>query len=92
MPSRWLSRIAVQIDCKTSPEQKIANKILASSLCINKNGCSIFSQDLFGSFKKPQTGEIKVVGTILAPVTNLWDDVWGNDCDVFYNGSVPHPK
>ncbi|MGB5895038.1 MAG: AsmA-like C-terminal region-containing protein, partial [Ignavibacteriaceae bacterium] len=59
---------------------------------LNKNGCSIFSQDLFGSFKKPQTGEIKVVGTILAPVTNLWDDVWGNDCKVFYNGSVEHPK
>ena len=59
---------------------------------LNKNGCSIFSQDVFGTFEKPETSEIKVVGTILAPVTNLWDDIWGNDCDVFYNGSVPHPK
>ena len=59
---------------------------------LNKNGCSIFSQDVFGTFEKPQTGEIKVVGTILAPVTNLWDDIWGNDCDVFYNGAVKHPK
>ena len=59
---------------------------------LNKNGCSIFSQDVFGTFGEPQTGEIKVVGTILAPVTNLWDDIWGNDCDVFYNGSVSHPK
>ncbi|MEE9572230.1 MAG: hypothetical protein V3W20_04210, partial [Candidatus Neomarinimicrobiota bacterium] len=59
---------------------------------LNKNGCSIFSQDVFGSLSEPQTGEIKVVGTILAPVTNLWDDIWGNDCDVFYNGSVKHPN
>jgi AsmA protein len=59
---------------------------------LNKNGCSIFSQDVFGAFSEPETGEIKVVGTILAPVTNLWDDIWGNDCDVFYNGSVSHPK
>ncbi|RKY95362.1 MAG: hypothetical protein DRQ13_07240, partial [Ignavibacteriae bacterium] len=59
---------------------------------LNKNGCSIFSQDVFGSFSEPETGDIKVVGTILAPVTNLWDDVWGNDCEVFYNGAVKHPN
>jgi len=46
---------------------------------------------VFGTFEKPQIGEIKVIGTILAPVTNLWDDIWGNDCDVFYNGAVKHP-
>ena len=59
---------------------------------LNKIGCSIFSQDLYGSFEKPETGDIKVVGTILAPFTNLWDDIWGNDCEVFYNGAVKHPE
>lgn len=59
---------------------------------LNKNGCSIFSQDLFGSLDEPETGKIQVVGTILAPVTNLWDDIWGNDCEVFYNGAVKHPE
>jgi AsmA protein len=59
---------------------------------LNKNGCSIFSQDLFGSFGEPETGDIKVVGTILAPVTNLLDDVFGSDCEVFYDGSVKHPE
>jgi AsmA protein len=59
---------------------------------LNKNGCSIFSQDLFGSFDEPETGDIQVFGTILAPVTNLWDDIWGNDCEVFYNGAVKHPQ
>jgi AsmA protein len=59
---------------------------------LDKNGCSIFSQDLYGSFSEPETGDIKVVGTILAPVTNILDDVFGTDCEVFYNGSVEHPK
>ncbi len=59
---------------------------------LNKNGCSIFSQDLCGSFGEPKTGDIKVVGTILAPVTNLLDDVFGSDCEVFYDGSVKHPE
>jgi AsmA protein len=69
-----------------------ADSLDFSIALLNKNGCSIFSQDVFGTFEKPQTGEIKVVGTILAPVTNLWDDIWGNDCDVFYNGAVKHPN
>ena len=58
---------------------------------LDKNGCSIFSQDLFGPFKKPKTGNIQVVGTLMAPVTNLWNDIWGNNCDVFYHGSLAHP-
>jgi hypothetical protein len=37
-------------------------------------------------------GKLKVVGTILSPITNLVDDILGNDCDVFYSGSVEHPK
>jgi hypothetical protein len=59
---------------------------------IDKNGCSLFSQDLYGSFDEPQKGDIKVVGTILAPITNLVDDVFGADCEVFYNGSLVHPN
>jgi hypothetical protein len=37
-------------------------------------------------------GKVKVVGTVLAPVTNLVDDVTGKDCVVFYSGSVEHPQ
>jgi len=59
---------------------------------LNKNGCSIFSQNLYGSFSEPKTGDIQVVGTILAPVTNLLDDVFGSDCEVFYDESVRHPE
>jgi AsmA protein len=58
---------------------------------LNKYGCSVFSQNIYGNLNSPTLGKVKVVGTILAPVTNLVDDVLGNDCDVFYNGSVKHP-
>jgi len=58
---------------------------------LNKYGCSVFSQNIYGNLNSPTLGKVKVVGTILAPVTNLVDDILGNDCDVFYNGSVKHP-
>jgi AsmA protein len=59
---------------------------------LNKKGCSIFSQQVYGNLNAPTLGKVKVVGTVLAPVTNLVDDVTGKDCDVFYNGSVEHPQ
>lgn len=59
---------------------------------LNKDGCSIFSQEVYGNLNSPQLGKVKVVGTVLAPVTNLVDDVTGKDCVVFYQGAVQHPK
>jgi AsmA protein len=59
---------------------------------LNKNGCSIFSQEVSGNLSNPTIGKVKVVGTMLAPITNLVDDATGKDCDVFYNGLVEHPK
>jgi hypothetical protein len=37
-------------------------------------------------------GKVKVIGTLAAPVTNLVQDVFGTDCDKFYNGSLKHPQ
>jgi AsmA protein len=59
---------------------------------LNKKGCSIFSQGLSGNIDSPTMGKVKVVGTVLAPVTNLVDDVLDSECDAFYNGIVEHPK
>lgn len=59
---------------------------------LNEFGCSVFSQQIYGNLDNPTIGKIKVAGTVLAPVTNLVDDVLGKDCDVFYQGSVEHPK
>ena len=59
---------------------------------LNKKGCSVFSQQVYGNLDSPTMGKVKVVGTVLAPVTNLVDDVLDKDCDSFYNGIVEHPK
>jgi uncharacterized protein involved in outer membrane biogenesis len=59
---------------------------------LDKSGCSIFSQQVYGNLDSPTMGKVNVVGTVLAPVTNLVDDVTGKDCVVFYTGSVEHPK
>ena len=59
---------------------------------LDKNGCSIFSQRVYGDLNSPTLGSVRVVKTILAPVTNLVDDILGIECDVFYNGTVKQPK
>ena len=58
---------------------------------IDKNGCSIFSQRAYGNLSEPTLERVKVVNTILSPVTNLIEDILGIDCDVFYDGSIKHP-
>lgn len=67
------------------------NNLNLTIALLNKYGCSVFSQNIFGNLDSPTLGKVKVVGTLFAPVTNLVDDILGNDCDVFYNGSVKHP-
>jgi len=59
---------------------------------LNSFGCSAFSQRVYGNLNSPTMEKIKVVGTVLAPVTNLVDDVLGKECEVFYQGAVEHPK
>ena len=58
---------------------------------LNKYGCSIFNQSIYGDLNSPALSKVKVVGTILAPITNLIDDIIGADCEVFYKGIVKHP-
>jgi uncharacterized protein involved in outer membrane biogenesis len=70
-----------------------ANKNIDLTIALlNEYGCSVFSQQVYGNLDDPTLGKVKVVGTVLAPVTNLVDDVTGKDCVVFYQGSVKHPK
>jgi AsmA protein len=69
-----------------------ANKNIDLTIALlDKSGCSVFSQQVYGNLDSPTMGKVKVVGTVLAPVTNLVDDVTGKDCVVFYKGSVKHP-
>ena len=57
---------------------------------IDNNGCSIFTQDVYGDLNKPTLGKVKVVSALLAPVTNLYNSLMDVNCEVFYHGSL-HP-
>jgi AsmA protein len=59
---------------------------------VNKKGCIILSQKVSGNLEDPKTGNIKVLESLLSPVTNLFNSIIGKDCEVFYDGSVRHPK
>lgn len=58
---------------------------------VDKKGCSIIEQSLYGSVREPERSQIKFLATILAPVTNLVETILGADCKVFYEGRIPHP-
>ncbi len=59
---------------------------------LDKNGCSVLSQTIYGSLDDPQQSEIKIVSTVLGPVTNLIDGALGKDCEVVYDGKLEHPS
>lgn len=59
---------------------------------INKKGCSIFTQTLKGSLHDPESGKLKVMRSLFAPVSNLLTTIGGEECQVFYNGAVKPPE
>jgi hypothetical protein len=58
---------------------------------IDRNGCKIIGQDFYGSIKKPEKSRIRLIRTLLAPVTNLLEFTLGIDCEPFYDGRIKHP-
>ncbi len=80
----------------TTKENRLAAKgeisLITDSLNIdiallNEKGCSLYSQSVKGDLHEPDMGKVKVMKSLLAPVTNL---VKG-ECDVFYDGKVKQP-
>jgi len=59
---------------------------------IDKKGCNVIGQDLYGSTKNPEKSQIKLISTLLAPVTNLLELTLGINCEPFYEGRVKHPE
>jgi len=85
----------------TTNENRIAIKgwinLLTDSLNIdigllNEKGCSLYSQGIIGNLNEPDMGKVKVVKSLLAPVTDLVNKVVEIECDVFYDGKVKQPK
>ena len=59
---------------------------------LDRKGCSIMDQQLFGKLNKPQRGKPNVMGALFGSVTNAVSAVTPTDCKVVYNGSVKHPR
>jgi uncharacterized protein involved in outer membrane biogenesis len=59
---------------------------------IDKKGCNVIGQDLYGNIKDPEKSKIKLISTLFAPVTNLLEVTLGIDCEPFYEGRIKHPK
>ena len=59
---------------------------------VNKKGCSIYTQTLKGSLHDPESGKLKVMRSLFAPVSNLLNTIGGEECQVFYNGTVKPPE
>ena len=85
----------------TTNENRMAIKgqvnLLSDSLNIeigllNEKGCSIYSQSISGDVNNPDMGKVKVVRSVLAPVTDLVNKVGEVKCDVFYSGKVKQPN
>jgi len=59
---------------------------------IDMNGCSMINQNIYGNSEDPQFSQVKVIKTLLAPVTKLLDNITARDCETFYEGRVKHPE
>jgi hypothetical protein len=58
---------------------------------LDENGCSLINQNISGSGNDPVYSNVKIIQTLLAPVTKLLKNITLQDCDKFYEGIVEHP-
>lgn len=65
----------------------ITDRLNIDIALLNEKGCSLYSQSITGDLHEPDMGKVKVMKSLLAPVTNLVKV----ECDVFYNGKVKQP-
>jgi AsmA protein len=58
---------------------------------LDENGCSLINQNISGSGSDPVYSNVKIIKTLLAPVTKLLKNITLQDCEKFYEGVVEHP-
>jgi AsmA protein len=58
---------------------------------VDKNGCSLMDQKLYGKMGKIQTGKLNVTKTLLGSVINFANAIVGKDCKPVYTGQVKDP-
>ena len=58
---------------------------------VDRNGCSLMDQTLYGKTSALQSGKLNIAKTLLGSVINVFEDVAGGDCKVVYSGRIRHP-
>jgi len=58
---------------------------------VDKNGCSLMDQKLYGKTNALKTGKLNITKTLLGSVINFVNAVVGKDCSPVYTGSVKAP-
>jgi len=63
---------------------------------LDKRGCIIYSEKVHGPFRRPQIEKESIfksiVGSVLNPLDDAWKFIQGEECTVFYSGSVAQPE
>jgi AsmA protein len=59
---------------------------------IDKNGCGLMDQKLYGKTNSLKTGKLNITKTLFGSVINFVNVVVGKDCKPVYTGTVKHPK
>ncbi|MDM9632716.1 AsmA-like C-terminal region-containing protein [Robiginitalea aurantiaca] len=59
---------------------------------LDKKGCSLMEQRLYGKFGAIEMGKLKIAETLLGSVINLVESLVGKKCEVVYSGQVAHPN
>ena len=60
-------------------------------LILDKQGCALANQSVFGYTSDVQSGKVKIVKTLLGPVNNFFRKAGLAKCEVLYAGKVSHP-
>lgn len=63
---------------------------------LDKRGCAVYSEKVHGSFREPQIEKKSIfalmAGSVMNPLKDGWNFLQGEECTVFYTGSVLHPQ
>jgi AsmA protein len=71
----------------------VADDTLSITFAIlNREGSASLSQNIHGHLDKQEFGDIKIIESIFAPVTNLFDFVLPINDEIFYKGTVKNPQ
>jgi AsmA protein len=63
---------------------------------LDKRGCAVHSEKVHGHFRNPQIEKESIFKSIAGSVSNPLEDAWefirGEECTVFYSGSIAQPN